>query len=131
VFRFENAVFTKIAKVLLRAKISPAEAFATFDVSKDGRLSRKEFSQALEMMKVHDLTVQEVDVVWDSLDVDKSGFIDYKEFARKLEHYGVRSRSKEEIIITSMVEAVNRSSVKSLPALFDIIDTTGRGYIDR
>ncbi len=115
----------------MRAKISPAEAFATFDTSKDGKLSRKEFTQALEMMKVYDMTVQEIDVVWDSLDIDKSGSIDYKEFARKLEHYGVRNRSKEEIIITSMVEAVQRSSVKSLSNLFEIIDTTGRGYIDR
>ena len=44
VFRFENTVFTKIAKVLMRARISPAEAFATFDASKDGKLSRKEFT---------------------------------------------------------------------------------------
>ena len=83
------------------------------------------------MLKIYDLTVQEIDVVWDALDVDKSGSIDYKEFARKLEHYGVRNRSKEEILITSMVEAVQRSSVKSLSNLFEIIDTTGRGYIDR
>jgi len=52
------------------------------------------------MMKVYDLSSQEVDVVWDSIDIDKSGSVDIKEFTRKLEHYGVKNRSREEMIIT-------------------------------
>lgn len=131
VFRFENSVFAKIAKVLLRAKISPEQAFAEFDASKDGNLSRKEFVDSLAMMKLHDLSTQEIDVVWDALDVDKSGQIDYKEFSRKLEHYGVRNRSREEMIITQMIDAVSRSKVKNLSNLFELIDKTGRGFIDR
>jgi hypothetical protein len=56
VFRWENQVFSKIALVLKRAKISPMQAFEEFDKSKDGNLQREEFIQALEMLKVYDLT---------------------------------------------------------------------------
>jgi hypothetical protein len=43
--------------------------------------------------------------------MDKSGKIDIREFTRKLEHYGVRNRSREELIITQMIEAVKKSPV--------------------
>jgi Ca2+-binding EF-hand superfamily protein len=52
------------------------------------------------------LSHQEIEIVWKSLDYDHSGGIEYKEFVRKLERFGVRNRSKEEIIIYQMVEAM-------------------------
>ena len=70
-------------------------------------------------------------MIWDSLDINKSGSIDILEFSRKLEHYGVRNRSREEMIITQMIEAVNRSPVQSLANLFELIDKRNLGTIDR
>lgn len=82
-------------------------------------------------MKVYDLSSQEIDVIWDSIDVNKSGSIDIAEFTRKLEHYGVKNRSREEMIITQMIEAVNRSKVQNLSNLFELIDKRNLGTIDR
>lgn len=131
VFRWENQVFSKIALIIKRAKISPLQAFEEFDRSKDGHLQRSEFIQALEMLKIYDLTAQELDVLWSSFDSDRSGSINYKEFSRKLERYGVRNRSREETIIYQMIDAVQRSKVKSLNGLFELIDKSGRGFISR
>lgn len=83
------------------------------------------------MLKIYDLSAQELDVLWESFDADRSGSIDYKEFVRKLERYGVRSRSREETIIYQMIDAVQRSKVKSLNGLFELIDKSGRGFISR
>jgi hypothetical protein len=52
------------------------------------------------------------------MDHDKSGTITFKEFQRKLEHYGVKNRSREEFILTCMIEAVSKSQVRSLAKLF-------------
>ena len=83
-------------------------------------------------LKLDDLTPKEVDIIWGSLDADKSGEVDYGEFCRKLERHGVRSRTKEEIIIYQIIEAVERSpAVKSMSDLFAIIDKKGDGIISR
>lgn len=94
-------------------------------------MSRAEFTEALEHMKIHDLSLAEIDVIWDCFDYDKSGSIEYKEFARKLERYGVKNRSREEHLIYQMVEAVERSKVKSMADFFEVIDKQGRGFISR
>lgn len=48
------------------------------------------------MLKVQDLTNEEIDVLIGSVDVDNDGAIRYKEFVRKLSRHGVRSRTSEE-----------------------------------
>ena len=103
--------------MLLRSKVSPEQAFKYFDSSKDGRLDKNEFKKALELMRVHDLQPQEISVVWDALDIDKSGYIEFTEFNRKLELYGVRNRSSEEVILTQILEAAQKS-MKNLSELF-------------
>ena len=131
IYKWENSIFAKIGGILKRARVAPLQAFEHFDVNKDGHLSKQEFFEGLEQMKLSDLTRNEFDIIWDSLDTDKSGEVDYKEFCRKLERYGVRNRSKEEIIIYQIIEAVNRSNVKSMSNLFELIDKSGRGIISR
>ena len=101
----------------MRSKVNPEQAFKYFDASKDGRLDKNEFKKALELMRVHDLQPQEVSVVWDALDIDKSGYIEFTEFNRKLELYGVRNRSSEEVILTKILEAAQKS-MKNLSELF-------------
>ena len=131
IFKWENQIFAKIAGILKRAKVAPLQAFEHFDVNGDGRLSKKEFDECLAQMKLTDLTSKECDILWDSLDTDKNGAVEYKEFCRKLERYGVRNRTKEEIIIYQIIEAVNRSKVQSMGDLFELIDRDGRGIISR
>lgn len=131
IFKWENQIFAKIGGILKRAKVAPLQAFEHFDVNGDGRLSKKEFDECLAQMKLTDLTSKECDILWDSLDTDKNGAVEYKEFCRKLERYGVRNRTKEEIVIYQIIEAVNRSNVKSMSDLFELIDKSGRGIISR
>ena len=131
IFKWENQIFAKIAGILKRAKVAPLQAFEHFDVNGDGRLSKKEFDECLAQMKLTDLTSKECDILWDSLDTDKNGAVEYKEFCRKLERYGVRNRTKEEIIIYQIIEAVNRSNIRSMGDLFAVIDRGGRGIISR
>lgn len=83
------------------------------------------------MLRVYDLAEKELDVLWNTLDADRSGSISIREFCRKLERYGVRNRSREEHIIYQMIEAVQRSNVKSMSNLFELIDKNGRGFISR
>lgn len=131
IFKWENSIFAKIGSILKRARVAPRQAFEHFDTNGDGLLSKDEFFEGLEQMKLNDLTQNEFNIVWDSLDADKSGEVDYNEFCTKLERYGVRNRTKEEIIIYQIIEAVNRSNVKSMSNLFELIDKSGRGIISR
>lgn len=87
--------------------------------------------RALELMKIHDLSNQDIDVLMHSIDVDSDGYIAYKEFVRKLARHGVRSRTTEEQIIYLIIEALKRSRVKSMSDAFEVIDKEGRGTISR
>jgi hypothetical protein len=95
-FRWENAIFSKIVVTLKKFKVSPDQAFLVFDKNQDGRLSKNEFCEALERMKVNDLTNKEVDCLMGSIDVDEDGYVRYREFTRRLKRYGVKSRTTDE-----------------------------------
>lgn len=60
--------------------MSPIQAFEEFDKNRDGKLGRDEFSKALDMMKINDLSNKEIDILVNSLDQDLDGYINYKEF---------------------------------------------------
>ena len=55
--------------------------------------------QALEKLRLDDITPAEIDRIWTHLDVDGSNDVDYREFVRKLERYGLRNVGKEENIL--------------------------------
>ena len=48
------------------------------------------------MLKIHDLSRGEIDILMKSMDYDSSGGIKYKEFVRKLSRHGVKNRTNEE-----------------------------------
>jgi len=110
--------------------VSPQQAFDEFDVNQDGKLSRAEFVKALERMKIHDLSADEVDSLIASMDFDRDGTIRYKEFVRKLQRYGVRGKTSAEHIIELLLKNMHRTK-KNLGEMFEIIDKEGKGYISR
>lgn len=98
-FKWVNAILSKIAGILRRAEITPLQAFEAFDEDGNGTLDRAEFTQALEKLRLDDITPAEIDRIWTHLDVDGSNDVDYREFVRKLERYGLRNVGKEENIL--------------------------------
>ena len=62
-------------------------------------MNKSEFQEALNNLRVTDITQRDFEVLWKSLDADDSGSIDYKEFVRKLEQYGVKNLGHEEFIL--------------------------------
>jgi len=48
------------------------------------------------MLRISDLSNQDIDVLLSSIDTDSDGYIKYKEFVRKLSRHGVKSRTSEE-----------------------------------
>jgi len=130
-YRWENAVFNKIVATLRRYRVSPQQAFEEFDVNKDGKLTRDEFLRGLDMLKVQDLSNQEVDVLMGSVDVDSDGSIRYKEFVRKLSRHGIQSRTSEEQIIYLISESLRKTGIKSLAQAFELFDKEQRGSLSR
>ena len=124
-------MFNKIVAILKRYRVSPQQAFEEFDVNKDGKLTRDEFVRSLEILKITDLSNQEIDVLMHSVDVDSDGYIRYKEFVRKLSRHGVSSRTPEEQIIYLIIESLKRSGVKSLSDAFELFDKERRGSLSR
>jgi len=130
-YRWENAVFGKVVGILKRHRVSPQQAFEEFDRNKDGRLTRDEFMKALELLKVADLSNQEIDLLLNSCDYDGDGNIGYKEFVRKLSRHGVKSRTPEEQILYLLIESLRRTGVKSLSDAFELFDKERRGSLSR
>ncbi len=128
-FRWENAVFNKVVAVLKRHRVSPQQAFDEFDRNKDGRLTREEFLRALDLLKITDLSSQEVDLLISSCDYDSDGYIRYREFVRKLSRHGVKSRTPEEQILYLLLEALRRSGIKTLADAFRMFDKRGGGQL--
>lgn len=120
-----------MAVVIQRAKVPPLEAFKHFDNDGNNRLDQQEFSDALDSLGLRDLTIGEKKIIYGALDNDRNGGIDYKEFCGKLERHGMKTRSKQEQVIYQIIEAVERSNIKSMNHLFEIIDRSRTGIISK
>lgn len=130
-FKWENAVFNKVVGVLKRHRVSPQQAFDEFDKNKDGKLTRDEFIRALELLKITDLSQQELDILLAAIDSDSDGFVRYKEFVRKLSRHGVKSRTPEEQILYLLIESLRRSGIKRLSDAFELFDKERRGSLSK
>jgi Ca2+-binding EF-hand superfamily protein len=130
-YRWENAVFNKVVAVLKRHRVSPQQAFEEFDKNKDGKLTRDEFIRSLELLKIDNLSNQEIDILVSSIDQDSDGFVRYKEFERKLSRHGVKSRTPEEQILFLLIESLKRSGIKRLSDAFELFDKERRGSLSR
>ena len=94
-------------------------------------MTREEFIRALELLKIGDLSQQEIDLLVNSCDYDADGFISYKEFVRKLSRHGVKSRTPEEQILYLLIESLRRGGIKSLADAFELFDKERRGSLSR
>jgi Ca2+-binding EF-hand superfamily protein len=83
------------------------------------------------MLKINDLTSQEIDLLISSCDYDNDGFIRYREFIRKLSRHGVKSRTPEEQILYLLIDSLKRSHIKSLAEAFELFDKERRGSLSR
>lgn len=130
-FKWENALFNKIVSILKRHRVSPQQAFDEFDKNRDGKLTREEFMRALEILRIDDLSQQEIDTLISSCDSDSDGFIRYKEFVRKLSRHGVKSRTAEEQLLYLLIECLRKTGFKSLAEAFEMFDKQRRGSISK
>lgn len=130
VYKWENRIFKKIADVLIRAEVSLSQAFEHFDRNGDGVISKAEFTQALNLMQVDDLTSNEINVLYRSIDTDDTNSIDYREFIRKLEHYGVKNMGSDEVILYQLAKTIKRLNL-DMHSFFEMVDTHRRQYITR
>jgi Ca2+-binding EF-hand superfamily protein len=81
-------------------------------------LTRDEFIKALDMLKITDLSNNEIDILMGSIDVDKDNYVQYKEFVRKLSRHGVKNRTTEEQVIYLLMESLKKSGIRSLTEAF-------------
>ena len=87
--------------------------------------------RGLEMLKVSDLSNQEMDVLMGSIDVDTDGYIRYREFVRKLSRHGVKSRTSEEQIVYLIVDSLKKAGTRNLSDAFRLFDKENRGSLSR
>ena len=131
VYKWENAIYQKIANMLKRAQVSPLQAFEAFDADKNGTLCKQEFIDALEQkMRLYDMSHHEMSRLFDSLDANGDGKVDYHEFVRKLQQYGVRNLGRDEFILYQLAKTMQKINM-SMADFFGMVDKQERGYISR
>ena len=129
-FKWENSVFNKVISVLKLKRVSPRQVFDYFDKDGSGKLSSKEFLNALEKMGIGELNPKEKEVLLKSVDADMNGTIDYREFWRKCGRFGVISRSKEDEIVFIIDDTLRKHDL-DISAMFEIMDKKGKGVITK
>lgn len=130
IFKWENQFFAKVAQVITRAKIRIESVFQEFDKDNDGFLNKGEFSQFLNKVSGDSISHNELEVLYDALDVTGDETVSIHEFVQKLQRYGLKCQTREEHIMSQLIEAVQRSGT-NVSDFFQIIDKSGRGYITR
>ena len=93
--------------------------FNAFDKNKNGRLSRSEFREALEMLKLG-LTTEEVEIMLQEADSNRDGNVDYEEFCEFVNPVGNTLKAFSRLI---------KCSGKSLRDIFDLFDKDRSGAI--
>ncbi len=73
----------RLATAIRSRNISVRDIFQTFDKSGDRRLSRPEFREALEFLKL-DLTTRDIETLIQEADSRRDGLIDFDEFCKFL-----------------------------------------------
>lgn len=79
-----SIVYSKIRDFIRERRQNLADIFKKFDKNGDGSLGFYEFSQALGIMGLEDLTAREISLLIQDLDTDHDGSISLTEFADKL-----------------------------------------------
>jgi Ca2+-binding EF-hand superfamily protein len=129
-FKWENAIFKRVIAVLKARKISPRQIFDHFDKDGSGKLSSKEFLNALDKMGISDLNAKEREILLRSVDADLDGTIDYREFCRKCKREGVNSRSREDEIVYIIDQTLQKNGLE-LSTMFEMMDKNGKGVITK
>ena len=129
-FKWENAIFNKVIAVLKLKRVSPRQVFDYFDKDGNGRLSSREFLNAIEKMGVNDLNPKEKETLLKSIDADMDGRIDFREFWRKWGRFGVKSRSREDEIVYIIDDTLKKHDL-DLATMFDVMDKRGKGVITK
>ena len=79
-----SSIYTKIKNFLVSRNQSLPEIFSKLDKNGDGSLGFYEFTQALGIMGISDISARDIALVIQDLDTDKDGSISLAEFADKL-----------------------------------------------
>ena len=111
----------RIAQILRSRNITVHAVFVTFDRNNSGKLSRAEFRNALEHLKLN-LSTYDIETLLVEADSNKDGLIDYNEFCKFLSPPGG--------VVDTFKEHMRRIG-KSLPDLFNIFDTNKDGTISQ
>jgi len=80
---WKSAVIENLASTIFQARSSLSRVFMLFDVDRDGRISKEEFTDGLEMLTVHTkvpLTREQCGTLFDSMDAMGEGLVCYDEF---------------------------------------------------
>eukprot|EP01035_Chromulina_nebulosa_P017156 gene17156-22670_t len=72
--RLENSYGSK-----LKSSRKLADVFKDIDASGDKRISKQELSKAFELLRIN-ITLKEIDMLFDRFDTNNNGYIDYKEY---------------------------------------------------
>eukprot|EP01080_Neovahlkampfia_damariscottae_P007521 gene7521-11845_t len=127
---FEHHIIQKMCVKLVENMGNLKEAFQSFDVNGDGRLSYSEF---VNILKLYDLGLSE-DQMLDftaSMDEDENGTIEFEEFENrfsvdfKLESTDEGLRKKLQDISKKLLQ-----NIKEISKAFDEFDENGDGNID-
>ena len=128
-FRLEQAAIKKLVHNIKSRYLSPQSTFAMIDKNKDGKLTRGEFTSALNSMGIK-LQPVEVESLMRSIGVDIEGNIKYPEFLRKLQVYGVKNLSEEQQLVQYIYDSIKKLNY-TLYDVFTIFDRDGDGKISR
>lgn len=79
-----SKIIAKVSELIRDSRLSLQEAFRVFDTNGDGKVSKLEFMQTFEMMKLR-VVKAELEDLWNALGKDPQGFLSYNEFSEKLQ----------------------------------------------
>ncbi|KAF4034641.1 EF-hand domain pair [Phytophthora infestans] len=120
----------RVMAIATKNHLALADAFALFDVNKDGVLSRDEFIKALRSLGTvfDDLSDEDLGLLADLLDTNKDGQIAYREFRNFVREPTRMSRTEwrdhiKRIIVRAMDKGIRVHHV------FAEIDTSGDGKL--
>lgn len=125
-----SRILAKVSELIKDSRLSLQEAFRVFDTNGDGKVSKEEFMQTFELMKLR-VVKSELEELWNSLGKDVNGCLSYQDFSQQLQGTKPLTSKPNMPELRRRITTWLKNNSRNAASVFQAFDRDKDGYLTR